>query len=762
MIFELFLASAFLLGDISPSATDTQSALLFNEELADLKQQLQKKFYEVQSLVGEEREEHRFALLLEEVKEIHRQIKRLEEAWRIRAAKEGASAEEPYGIWDLGETTLSQLMMEFGGTDSLYAIPQELAGMKISLFTSIPIPRESWSEMIEAILAHNGVGVKRVNPYVKQLYILKLDPSAIEGIVDREEKLGLFAPNARIFYVFSPPPEQLRGLQSFFERFSDPKQTTIHSIGSKVVVVSNRETIEKLIGLQRAVWDRSSGKVVRIVQLSRVQAAEAEKVLKAVFSEGGKGRPTFYPPGADELVTLVLPQGLVLIGEAEGVERGEELLHQLESQLEDPSEKIIFWYQCKHSNPEDIAKVLDQVYDSLVGSTVEKGPPPPPAPQPIPPVAPQEPNGAQIFPPPGNAYNPVLPATAGFVQPGTIDKTDKKIDFGNFIVDSKTTSILMVVRRADLPKIKSLLRHLDVPKRMVQLDVMLVEKKLHDRMQSGINVLQIGANASGKKETSVNFDTSLRGLNKGILSFIYSKNSGAAPAMDFVYHFLLAQEDVRINANPSVLAVNQTAATVSLVEEISINNGAIQLNTQAGVTVEQSYTRAQFGITIVLTPTIHLPDPDDTESDEHPGFVSLQTNLEFDTTQFTPNDRPPVTRRHVENQVVVADGETIILGGLRRKIEEDTKEKIPFLGDIPGIGKFFSFTKSTDTNTEMFIFITPKIVRDPIDDLRKIRQDEYRKRAGDIPEFLERIDEAKQKERRKLFRQSFKLLFETG
>jgi general secretion pathway protein D len=252
------------------------------------------------------------------------------------------------------------------------------------------------------------------------------------------------------------------------------------------------------------------------------------------------------------------------------------------------------------------------------------------------------------------------------------------------------------------------------------------------------------------------FDTQDKAIRKGLLSFLFSRKGTQGPPMDLTYNFLLAQEDVRINANPSVLTVNQTPATVSITEEISINNGAIQLNTAGGVTIEQAYTRAQYGITIVLTPTIHLPE----EGEGETGFVALTTNLEFDTTQITTNDRPPVTRRHIENQVYVADGETIILGGLRRKIEEDHREKIPFLGDLPGVGKLFGTTKTNEHSTEMFIFITPRIVHNPVDDLRRIRQTEYQLRAGDIPEFLERLDEAQKRERRSLFNNSMQMMFD--
>lgn len=759
----LFFATAspgfVLLAQETSFITDGEGAQSFNTSLKLLKSQLQEKFGRATELARKGARETEYKDLLSDVRSLKEQIQGMEEKWRKSSVEESLRSDEAYALWDVGETTLSQLIMEYGASDFLYIIPPELSGMKITLFSSIPLPHESWSEMIEMILAQNGIGAKRLNPFAKQLYILKMDPSGIEGIVAREEDLDLFAGHSRIFYVFSPPVEQLRSIQNFFERFSDTKQTTIQAIGSKLVLVSTKETVEKLLGLYHAVWEQNQGKVVRLVNLTKIQPQEAEKVLRTVFTDtGAKARPTFYPANADELATLTLPQGLVLIGEAETVERGLKILADLETQLEDPGEKVIYWYACKHSNPEDVAQVLEKVYGSLTGSSFEKkGDNTPPAPpSPPPPVASPEPSIGQVFPDRSTAFNPVLPASAPFVQPGTIEKT-ATMPLTHFIVDTKTTSILMVVRREELPKIKSLLKKLDVPKRMVQLDVLLVEKKLQDRRQVGFNLLQFGTNASGVKENSVSFDTGTKAVDKGILSYIFSKPNGKWPAMDLKYNFLLAQDDIRINANPSVLAINQTPATVSIVEEISINNGAIQLDTTAGVTIEQSYTRAQYGITILLTPTIHFSEE---EEGETKGFVSLQTNLEFDTTQASINDRPPVTRRHIENEVRVADGETVILGGLRRKIEEDSREKIPFLGDLPGIGKLFGAAKATDTNTEMFIFITPHIIQDPVDDLRRIRQEEYKKRAGDIPEFLLRLDEAKQQERQKLFNDSLKTLFD--
>ncbi|MDE3055197.1 MAG: type II secretion system protein GspD [Verrucomicrobiota bacterium] len=764
--FPLFLLIISLCGshELSfPLGAGLEGAQSFNASMVELRSQLKAVFDRAAAIAEREGEEKEYQELLKEMQSLRAKITQMEEGWHKAAVGDSSAGDEAYALWDVGETTVSQLIMEYGATDHLYIIPQELSSMKISLFSSIPLPRECWSEMLEMVLAQNGVGVKMLNPFVRQLYIFKLDPSAIQAIVSKEKDLSLFSNYARLIFVFSPPAEQLKSVQSFLERFSDPKQTTVQAMGTKILLSSTRESIEKLLGLYHVVWEQGKGRVARLFSSPKISVEEAEKVLKMLFGDAGsRGRPPYFPSGADELSLLPLPQGLVLIGEPETVERGQQVLSELECQMEDPGEKIIYWYCCKHANPEDVAEVLSKVYDSLMGSNLEKKqeppPPPPCAPPSCTPQAPAEPGQlpGPIYPPSFQPFNPVLPATAPFVQGAVLGK-GPKTDFGNFIVDAKTTSILMVVRREELSKIKTILKKLDVPKRMVQLDVLLVEKKLTDRKQVGINLLKLGTSASNTTQNALSFDNEEKALHKGILSFLFSRTGGDhGPALDLTYNFLMAQEDVRINANPSILAINQTPAIISIVEEISIDNGAIPVQLTAGsVTFERSYTRAQYGTTIKLTPTIHISD-----DDEGTAFVSLETNLEFDTTHLTANERPPVSRRHIENQVCIADGETVILGGLRRKLEEDARDKIPFLGDLPGVGKLFGLTKTHDINTEMFVFITPRVIHNPVEDLRKIRMSEYVQRAGDIPEFLEKIDAAKHIQRKRLFDNSIKMLFD--
>ena len=84
----------------------------------------------------------------------------------------------------------------------------------------------------------------------------------------------------------------------------------------------------------------------------------------------------------------------------------------------------------------------------------------------------------------------------------------------------------MVVRREEMPKIKTLLKKLDVPKRMVQLDVLLVEKKLQDNKEVGFNLLEFGKNTSGKNQNALTYNTR-DGERKGLTSYLFSRNSGS-------------------------------------------------------------------------------------------------------------------------------------------------------------------------------------------------------------------------------------------
>ncbi len=735
MIKKIYILFIFLIVNVFAEETFEleKQVKKVNEQLADLKNLLQKKLDEVNELYSKQASEQEYLNLLSTVQEIRKKIKDIEDNFRKDAINSAMKTDEGYAFWDQAESSISQLIMEYGSSDYLYVIPPEIANLKINLFSTIPIPKGSWNDLLRIILSQNGIGIKKLNPYLRQLYILKHDQCYVDAIVSKAQDLDLLDDAANVCYIFSPKIEQLNSVQNFLERFSDLKQTTVHAIKTNVIVISSNQTIKRLVNLYDAVFQNSEGKIVKVVNLTKIEPKDGEKILTAFFSQSQKARPSFYHAAIDELSIVIQANNLILIGENSIVDRAEKVILDLEKQLDDPSEMTIFWYTCKNSDPNEIAEILEKIYESMTNAKMD--------------IKEKE-----------NKLLPTKDALPVQNQSQTIKSLAKNTGAtsskSNFIVDPKTNSILMVVKKEDLNKIKALLEKLDTPKKMVQIDVLLVERKIIDRKQSGINLLKIGSIDNKTNTTKMNFDSNNR---KGLLDFIISRSKSPLPSFDIALSFLMAKEDMKIVDCPSILAINQTQAQISIVDEISINNGAVEIDSKSGSKVEKSYSRAEYGTTISITPTIHPPE--DPQKDEK-GFVTLVTNISFQTTNSSQDDRPNVTKRNIENEVRVADGETVVLGGLRRKIDENGSEKIPFLAEIPGIGKLFGTTKQSNTSSEMFIFLTPHIIKDPKLDLMQQRQNYLQKRQGDIDEFFKKLNQAKKNEKKKLFEKSLKLFFD--
>lgn len=791
-------------GDLSSEAERFLQQI--NLELNEARSEEKRLSQEAYNLYLHNANEQEYHEILQKIRDIRAYIATLQESWRDMISSQGK--QEGYALWYQPETTLEQLIIDYGSQDYVYIMKPEVGAMKISVDSNLPIPRASWNEILELILTQNGVGIRQLNPYLRELYLLKNDRSNLRLITNKRDDLELFSPDTRVAFVLTPEPEDVRRIWFFLDHFANPESSSVQLVGRDILLVAKISDIYDMLRLYDFVSSHKGHKEYRAIPLSKVGAEDMAKVLRSVFNqaqetakaykapEGTKQREVAQGPEANGLQVFTLgseSHTIFLLGTTEEVRKAEDVVREIESQIGGVRDKVIYWYTTRHSDAIEMADVLAKVYNLMVASgvgyeqsgpadggpgagpgvgpgggppgfpggppqqpptivqqrtTIESAAPPPPPPPPppdffLPPeLYPTDPYFQRPIPPISPAY--VFPAVSGSFAP--------RIDMGNFIVDLKTGSIVMVVEAALLPKIKELIRKMDVPKKMVQLEVLLFERRLTKENDYGLNLLRLGSAAKNINAASLLFNLpDAAGNPTGIFDFMWSrKQSHNIPAFDLVYRFLLTQDEVTINANPSVLTVNQTPAFISIQEEISINTGILEIETAKGVTLKDAFQRAQYGITLKITPTIHMPD----EEEELLPTIALDSDITFDTfdtINIPANQQPNVTRRNVKNLTRVADGETVIIGGLRRRNTEDSRESIPFIGEIPGIGKLFSDYASRDDTTEMFIFITPKIVIDPACDLEYIRQEELRRRPGDIPEFLCELVCAREWESRRLF-----------
>ena len=212
---------------------------------------------------------------------------------------------------------------------------------------------------------------------------------------------------------------------------------------------------------------------------------------------------------------------------------------------------------------------------------------------------------------------------------------------------------------------------------MVEIEVLLFEKRTNDRDKFGLNKLDIG-----NPRVTQNIAQLAWNACPGILDFIFKQVGNAhSPSIDLLYTFLISQKDIEINTSTTALTLNQTPVSLAVVDEISISTGIFEVpQAGGGVALKDSFTREQYGVVLNITPTINPGTGEDDDS----AMITLETSVSFDTIHpilhEMGHNRPDITRRKIESQAVVADGESVILGGLRKKQDTTQVEKIPFFG----------------------------------------------------------------------------------
>lgn len=771
-----------------------------NKELRASEKQLKSLYEMAQELYRKKAPDDAYRKLLAQIQVVKEKNRRLRESWREMVVESGLK-DDDYALFHQPATTLEELVIDYGSQDYVYIIPPEIGSIQLSVSSNIPVPRSSWSEILELILSENGVGIEEISPLVRRLYALENDRSGSKRITSQMEDLEIYPDHTRITYVLTPPPTELKRTIAFLEKFVNPKTTQLEVVGRDILLVGDVITVKELLRVYQFIADNRGDLEYKAVGLRRTDPEEMGKILTAMF--GYLSDEEIIDPNTKKSSTKktetggslrVIPltniaSAVFLVGTTQEIRKAEQIIQDVENQVGEAREKVLYRYKVRHSDPEELADVLERVYNMMVAEGIgikkqreldeeEKK------------RQDQEAFAQQIIekvtepkiyiPDNTRFYEENFYEQGGYVinprpiEPRRREEREPNKNRKNFIVDLKSSSIVMVVEADRLDKLKDLMKKLDVPKRMVQIEVMLFEKKYNRSLEYGLNLLKLGCQSSQTHCNDVSWDDGtsipgsatalgqpfLSGCN-GVLQFFLSRTkiSRGIPGFDIAYRFLMSQDDVSVNSAPTVVAVNQTEARIAIKQEESIKTGTFLPETTGGTVIKDAFTRAQYGIDILVTPTIHMHDEEDPYGDPV-DYVTLDSQILFDTRLAGVDPQQPnVNRREITNVVRIPDGQSVIIGGLRDKTNDDCKNSIPFLGEIPGIGKLFSYTSLEDKNTEMFVFMTPKIISEPTDDFARIRRTELCRRPGDVPEFLCHLDRALECEKSRLFEGTMTMLF---
>ena len=364
--------------------------LKVNRDLRNAEQELTQLYYKVGELYLQKAPAETYKELLEKINQVRERIVSIQNHWR-EISINGPHSEE-YALWHQPETTIGQLVMDYGSHDYVYLLNSEITSIKLSVDSNLLIPRASWEEMLDLILVQNGIGYRQLNPFLRQLYFLSENKAGLKLITNKRQDLDLF-PVARICFVLTPEPAEVRRAWLFLDKFVNPNSTVLQQVGRDILIVGQVAEVQDLLKLYDFIAANKGEKEYRIFPVTRVDAEEMAKILAAIFDQvsggntgggtqsrgpepksSGRHRPPVHNEGAgtsdsNGLRVIALSHvahALFLVGTKEEIKKAEQIIRQVENQVGEAREKVIFWYTVKNSDPEELADVLFRVYMLMV------------------------------------------------------------------------------------------------------------------------------------------------------------------------------------------------------------------------------------------------------------------------------------------------------------------------------------------------------------------------------------------------------------
>jgi len=260
--------------------------------------------------------------------------------------------------------------------------------------------------------------------------------------------------------------------------------------------------------------------------------------------------------------------------------------------------------------------------------------------------------------------------------------------FGNGLaIDRRLNAIWITGSAERIDRVKRQIALIDVPVDSVILETQFVELTENGARNLGIDLNNnAGQLAVGTLQTGA------------FLPFgVDPNNVLPSGAMQAAIYAQVEKGEGRIVSRPRIAAQSGSTAKIITGDALPILT-SITLSGVNGVSQQVQYVNV--GVTLQIAPRVSAD-----------GFVTSQIYGVVSSVTGFSQGYPTISQREAETSASVRDGETFVVGGLTQENVITNKSKVPLLGDIPLVGNFFKIERSTKSKTELYIVITPRIVR---------------------------------------------------
>lgn len=462
-----------------------------------------------------------------------------------------------------------------------------------------------------------------------------------------------------------------------------------------LIVTDRASNIERLTTIIDGI-DRADNDEVELVRLSHASASEIIRIMQSLQSRGGQVNGT---PGAVRLAADERTNSILLSGDPSARARTRSIIMNLDTPVESGGNTRVVYL--RYANAADMLAILTGVSAGQAkigtgGDDAEGGASTGGAASVSNSV---DANGVQV---------PQVP-TASLIRRATQDTERPNVDIQ---ADEDTNALIITAPPDEMRSVLAVVEQLDIRRAQVLVEAIIAELSTNNSAQLGVNFA-----VNGGDQNRPAAYTNLGGATQGLLATVASQGASLSQGLSLAlgrfgtggidFGFLLSaiasDSDNNILSTPTLVTMDNQEAEIVVGQNVPFVTG--QQLSSSNNNPFQTIERQDIGISLKVKPQINEGDNIKMEIEQEVSDVS--TTAVTGATDITTN------KRSIKTTVLVEDGQTLVLGGLIDDQINDTRDKVPLLGDIPLLGSLFRYRTTSKSKRNLMVFLHPTILRDP-------------------------------------------------
>jgi len=541
----------------------------------------------------------------------------------------------------------------------------------VSIISPTRISEEEAYQVFESVLSVNGFTTIKSGAMVKIMPTVRARTENIDTLHHGKSS----TPEDRIVTQLIPlthttPGEMKKVLAPLISKTS---VVIAHTQSGMLIVTDMLSNIQKLLSIIESLDVDYTSDEMEVIPLEYATASTLATTINTIFRRAGTQKKGTALSNTMKVVPYDRINAIILLASPGDILRVKRLIAMLDTKPEKDEGNIQVVY-LQHARAQELATVLTALPGQLQADA--KGP------QKTPSIS----KNVKIMP------------------------------------DEETNSLIITASRSEFKALESVIKKLDIPRRMVYLEALILEVDTDTSFDVGVKWIGGGSfsdntgavlsgfggadgfSMDGAITTADGIAAVGRGFSLGILKQGIEIGGITFPNIAAVLKAFKNKSSINIIATPQILTTDNKQADISVGENIPYLSTANTADTS-----ERGYENYEYrdvATHLTITPQINQADT-----------LRLEISTEVSKIKSLGEGgvRPTTFKRTANTTVLVQDGETIVIGGIIGHDATEGGSQIPLLGDIPILGWLFKTHSTSHRKTNMFIFITPHIVKNPAD-----------------------------------------------